>query len=69
MKNDDKNVKDEKNRDVKKPSESGDKKTPQQDEQDLDDALDQSFPASDPPPQTQPTKKVGGAEHGDKPKK
>lgn len=49
MNNGDKNVK---NR--KEPS--------QQDEDNLDDALDQSFPASDPPPQTQPTRKVGSVD-------
>jgi hypothetical protein len=32
----------------------------------LDDALDDTFPASDPPSMTDPTKHVGGAE--DKPK-
>lgn len=59
MNNGDKNVND-KAKDVKKPDDSGPAKSSQQDEDDLDDALDQSFPASDPPPQTQPTKKVGG---------
>lgn len=42
------------------------KKTPEEDDADLDEALEQSFPASDPPPQTQPTKKVGGTKQSDK---
>ncbi len=69
MKNDHKHAKAHKHSDMKKPSEPGAKKTPQQDDRDLDDALDQSFPASDPAPQTQPTKKVGSADHEKKAKK
>lgn len=41
-------------------------KTPAEKERELDDALEQSFPASDPPSQTDPTKKAGGTESGDK---
>lgn len=59
----------DKHSDTKKHGESGAKKSPQQVDRDLDDALDQSFPASDPAPQTQPTKKVGSADHGHKTKK
>jgi hypothetical protein len=39
------------------------KKARKKTEQDLDEALEQSFPASDPPPQSQPTKKIGGDDH------
>jgi hypothetical protein len=43
------------------------RKTPAEKERELDDALEQSFPASDPPSQTDPTKKAGGtASGGDK---
>jgi len=41
------------------------KKPPQTPEEKLDDALDDSFPASDPPAQTEPITKIGGR---DKPK-
>ncbi|HEY4344672.1 MAG TPA: hypothetical protein VGN05_10030 [Parvibaculum sp.] len=41
-------------------------KTKQENDDALDEALEQSFPASDPPPQTQPTKKIGGTKRSDK---
>lgn len=47
-------------RDPKNPPATGEKRTPEKKEKSLEKALDDSFPASDPPAVTSPTRSITG---------